>query len=75
MSINNSLVQEGGDEQYRGRILSLLFLNRGMVPLGTILAGFGTDAFGAPLTMGAMAAVLVVMALVAARFAAPPEPT
>jgi MFS family permease len=67
MSLNNTLIQEDVDEEYRGRVLSTLFLNRGMVPLGTMLAGFGTDLIGAQLTTGAMAAVLVLMALLAAR--------
>jgi MFS family permease len=66
MSLNNTLIQEDVDEEYRGRVLSTLFLNRGMVPLGTMLAGFGADAFGAQLTTGAMAGVLVLMALWAA---------
>ncbi len=66
---NNTLIQVYVDEEYRGRVTSTLFLNRGMVPLGTILAGFGTAAFGPQLAMGAMAAVLIVMALLAMRFA------
>jgi MFS transporter, DHA1 family, staphyloferrin A biosynthesis exporter len=67
MSLNNTLIQEDVDEAYRGRVLSILFLNRGMVPLGTMLAGFGTDLFGAQVTTVAMAAVLVLLALLAAR--------
>ncbi len=67
MAVNNTLIQEDVDERYRGRVLSTLFLNRGMVPLGTMLAGFGTDLFGPRVTIGAMAGVLVVAALVAAR--------
>lgn len=69
MSMNNTLVQITVDEEYRGRVVSILFLNRGMVPMGTILAGFGTALIGAPLTIGAMAASLVLLALLAARFA------
>lgn len=66
---NNTLIQVYVDEEYRGRVTSTLFLNRGMVPLGTILAGFGTAAFGPQIAMGAMAVVLIVMALLAMRFA------
>lgn len=68
-AINNTLLQVYVDEEYRGRVTSTLFLNRGMVPLGTILAGFGTAAFGPQIAMGAMAVVLIVMALLAMRFA------
>ena len=67
MSLNNTLIQEYVDEEYRGRILSTLFLNRGMVPLGTMLAGFGTGLFGVQVTMGGMAAALVLTALLATR--------
>ena len=67
MALNNTLIQEDVDPEYRGRVISTLFLNRGFVPMGTMIAGFGADAFGAPLTIGAMASVLVLLALVAAR--------
>lgn len=63
MALNNTLIQEDVDPEYRGRVISTLFLNRGFVPLGTMMAGFGADAFGAPLTVGGMAAVLVLLAL------------
>ena len=68
-ALNNTLLQERVDEEYRGRVLSTLFLNRGMVPLGTMIAGFGTEVFGPQIAMGAMGATLVVMALVAAKLA------
>jgi MFS family permease len=61
MSLNNTLIQESVDDAYRGRVLSTMFLNRGMVPMGSMLAGFGTSLAGAPVTIGAMAALLVLM--------------
>jgi hypothetical protein len=66
---NNTLIQVYVDEEYRGRIMSTLFLNRGMVPLGTMMAGLGTAIFGAQVAIGAMASVLLLMALVVYRFA------
>jgi MFS transporter, DHA1 family, staphyloferrin A biosynthesis exporter len=60
---NNALIQEEVDPEYRGRVLSTLFLNRGLIPLGTVFAGFGTDLVGAPITMAAMAAMLLVLAI------------
>ncbi len=62
---NNALIQIRVHEEYRGRVVSTLLLNRGMVPLGTLVAGFGTAAFGVQPTMAFMAATLVVMALFA----------
>jgi MFS transporter, DHA1 family, staphyloferrin A biosynthesis exporter len=67
MTTNNTVVQELVDDEYRGRVLSIVFLNRSMIPLGTMLAGFGTAAFGVQHTMAAMAAALVLTGLLAAR--------
>ncbi len=69
MTSNNSMLQIRVAEEYRGRVLSTLFLNRGLVPLGTILAGLGTAAFSAQIGLGAMAGVLVLLAAGAVRFA------
>jgi MFS family permease len=67
MTTNQTVVQEIVDDEYRGRVLSILFLNRSMIPLGTMVAGFGTAAFGVQHTMAAMAAALVLTGLLAAR--------
>jgi MFS family permease len=68
MTTNNVVVQEMVDDEYRGRVLSIVFLNRSMIPLGTMVAGFGTAAFGVQPTMAAMAGALVLTGLLAARF-------
>jgi MFS family permease len=60
---NNALVQEEVDPEYRGRVVSTLFLNRGLVPLGTAIAGFGTDLWGAQVTLGTMAVLLLLLAV------------
>jgi MFS transporter, DHA1 family, staphyloferrin A biosynthesis exporter len=67
MSLNNTLIQESVDDAYRGRVLSTMFLNRGMVPLGSMIAGVGASVVGAPITIGAMATLLVLMAASAFR--------
>lgn len=64
-SMNNSLIQLAVPDQYRGRVLSLLFLNRGLIPLGTALAGWLASRFGTPLTLGSMAMVVSLMGGVA----------
>ncbi|MCC7367376.1 MAG: MFS transporter [Chloroflexi bacterium] len=66
MALNNSIIQEEVDPEFRGRIVSTLFMNRGLIPLGTMIAGVGTDFVGAPITLGVMGALLVVMAVAAA---------
>jgi MFS family permease len=67
MASNNALIQTSVEEEYRGRVLSTLFLNRGMVPLGTMIAGFGTALFGVQATMATMGGALLVLALLVVR--------
>jgi MFS transporter, DHA1 family, staphyloferrin A biosynthesis exporter len=69
MSSNNALIQTNVEEEYRGRIISTLFLNRGLVPLGTVLAGVGTQLVGVQTTSAAMAAGLLLLALTMSRLA------
>ena len=65
MAFNNSIIQEEVDPEFRGRVVSTLFMNRGLVPLGTMLAGVGTDLIGAPMTLGIMGFSLFGLAIVA----------
>jgi MFS family permease len=67
MASNNALIQTNVEEEYRGRVLSTLFLNRSMVPLGTLLAGFGTSLFGVQATVASMAVALLMLALAVSR--------
>jgi MFS transporter, DHA1 family, staphyloferrin A biosynthesis exporter len=69
MASNNALIQTNVEEEFRGRIVSTLFLNRSMVPLGTVVAGIGTQLVGVQATSAAMAAGLLLLALTMARLA------
>jgi predicted MFS family arabinose efflux permease len=66
-TLNKTFIQEEVDEEYRGRVLSVVFLDRSVVPLGTLLAGLGTAAFGVQPTLATMATLLIVLALAASR--------
>jgi MFS family permease len=62
----NSLVQENAPDAFRGRVLSIFGLAfRGGMPLGSLLAGFLVKGVGAPLTIGAFSALLVLVSLAA----------
>ena len=63
---NNTLIQLSVDREYRGRVLSTLYLQRGMVPLGTMLAGLVTELVGARWATGGMAVALLLIAVVSA---------
>jgi MFS family permease len=69
MASNNALIQTNVEEEFRGRIVSTLFLNRSMVPLGTVLAGLGTQLVGVQATSAAMATGLLLLALTMSRLA------
>jgi hypothetical protein len=64
-STNNGLIQTLVEDRYRGRVLSMLQLNRGLVPLGTAITGFFAEHFGAPAALAGMSAMLVVLGAVA----------
>ncbi|MDP2728391.1 MAG: MFS transporter, partial [Dehalococcoidia bacterium] len=69
-SSNNTILQLMVPDNLRGRVMSTLFVSRGMVPLGTAMAGALATVIGAPLAVGAMAATVVILALVV-RIAVP----
>jgi MFS transporter, DHA1 family, staphyloferrin A biosynthesis exporter len=69
MTSNNSLIQTKVSPEYRGRVLSTIFLDRGLVPLGTIMAGAGTEWFGPQVGLGGLAFMLLLLALAASRWA------
>jgi MFS family permease len=61
---NNTMLQMNVDPEYRGRVLSTMFIQRGMVPLGTVAAGVAMSFIGPRLTMGIMAAAVVGLGVI-----------
>jgi len=60
-STNNTLLQTNVPDAYRGRVLSMLFINRGLVPLGTAMTGLLAEIMGAPKALGTMALILMFL--------------
>jgi MFS family permease len=56
MATNQTLLQLNIPDQLRGRINSIYMLDRGLVPLGTLLAGVGSEFLGAPVVVAIMGA-------------------
>lgn len=56
-------LQEAAVEAMRGRVMSLFFLNRGLVPLGTLLGGAGAAWLGAQAALALMGAAMAALAL------------
>lgn len=60
---NNTLIQLNVPDAYRGRIISIFFLNRGIVPLGTATTGLLAEKWGAPAALGSMACLLIMLGI------------
>ena len=65
---NNTMLQMNVDPEYRGRVLSTMFIERGMVPLGTVAAGIAMSFIGPRWTMGIMAGSVVLLAVLSAPY-------
>ena len=61
MTISNSLMMEYTDQQYRGRVMSIVTLSMGIMPAGVIPVTLMVDLVGAPLSIGFMALLLMVV--------------
>ena len=62
MTLSNSLMMEYTDQQYRGRVMSIVTLSMGIMPAGVIPVTLMVDLVGAPLSIGFMAFLLIVVA-------------
>lgn len=64
IAVNNTLLQTYSSDEMRGRVMSVFFLNRGLVPLGTMLASFSARLLGPQYTVAIMGASIVALALI-----------
>jgi len=71
MSLTNSLLLELSPPDLHGRVMSLMSLDRGLVPLGAIIAGVLADTLGPQDGLLIMAATCLTLTIVVAMFAAP----
>ena len=63
-SSNNTILQLTVDDAYRGRVMSSLFMTRGLMPMGTAAMALLAAGFGPRLAMASMALVVVIFAVV-----------
>lgn len=63
-SSNNTILQLAVDDDYRGRVLSTLFMTRGFVPLGTATTATIAAFLGSRGAMAAMTSVVIVFAII-----------
>ena len=60
MAIGQVLIQVYSDEQYRGRVMSVWFMQFALVQVGTFLIGILAEQVGPQIALGGTAALLVI---------------
>ena len=68
MSLGQVLIQVYSEEQYRGRVMSVWFMEFGLVQFGTFVVGILAEWLGPQLAIGGMAAILVLAMVMVALF-------
>ena len=63
-TLNQSLVMEEADDEFRGRVMSVFMLNRGMMPLGVLPTALMAEYVGAQVAIGTLGVLLLVFTLV-----------
>jgi MFS family permease len=68
MALSNTLLQYYVEDEYRGRVMSILMMQFGMTSFSTFLAGVLIEGIGAQWAIGGMAILLLFLAVVAFIF-------
>ncbi len=59
-TLNQSLIMEVSEDQYRGRVMSVFMTNFALIPLGVLPAGIAAEFLGGQMTVGILAGLLIV---------------
>jgi MFS family permease len=63
MVTNNTLLQANSHDRLRGRVMSVMMMMWGLMPLGTLPAGALADAMGVPFVIGLEGGLLILVFL------------
>lgn len=66
MTTTNTMLQMIVPDALRGRVMSIYALDRGLMPLGALMAGVSAHWIGAPATVSYMGLVVILMAVLVA---------
>lgn len=66
LTTTNAMLQSIVPDELRGRVLSIYMLDRGLTPIGAVLAGLGAHFLGAPATVSIMGVIVLMFGLVLA---------
>ena len=64
MTLTSSLMMEYTDQEYRGRVMSIFGLSMGIMPAGVLPVTIVAERMGAPIALGIMAGMLILVAFV-----------
>ena len=64
MTLTSSLMMEYTTQEYRGRVMSIFGLNMGIMPAGVLPVTIVAERLGAPIALGTMAGLLIVVAII-----------
>jgi MFS family permease len=62
MALTNTLLLSATPPELQGRVLSLMSLDRGIIPAGALLAGFLAESLGVRIGIATMATILLILA-------------
>lgn len=60
-TLNQSLLMEVTDDQYRARVMSLFMINFALIPLGVLPAGLAAEFLGGQMSVGILAGLLIAL--------------
>jgi len=66
MATTNTMLQLIVPDHLRGRVMSIYALDRGLMPVGALIAGISAHVMGAPATVSYMGLVVVLLAILVA---------
>ena len=62
-ALNQALIMEEAEDQYRGRVMSVFMMNWGLMPLAVLPTGIVAELLGAQVAIGVLAGLLLTTSL------------
>ena len=62
-TLNQAMIMEEVEDEYRGRVMSVFMMNFGLMPLGVLPAGILAERMGGQFAIGVLAALLILFTM------------
>ena len=62
-TLNQAMIMEEVEDEYRGRVMSVFMMNFGLMPLGVLPAGILAERTGGQFAIGVLAALLILFTM------------